>query len=113
MTDEEIAQVCHEANRAYCLACGDTSQSLWEEAPKWQKDSSISGVRFYRDRPNESASSGHNYWLALKYAQGWTYGPVKDAIKKEHPCCVSYDELPEEQKRKDILFKAIVGALSP
>lgn len=52
-------------------------------------------------------------WLEEKRAAGWTYGPVKDAEKKEHPCFVLYEALPADQQAKDHLFKAIVAALAP
>ena len=32
MTEQEIARVCHEVNRAYCQAIGDNSQPTWEDA---------------------------------------------------------------------------------
>ena len=32
---EKIAKACHEVNRAYCLALGDTSQPAWEDAPQF------------------------------------------------------------------------------
>lgn len=41
---EACARAAHEANRAYCLALGDTSQLPWEEALGWQRDSAIKGV---------------------------------------------------------------------
>jgi hypothetical protein len=41
-----IAQVCHEANRAWCEVNGDTSQKPWNEAEQWQRDSAIKGVEF-------------------------------------------------------------------
>jgi hypothetical protein len=43
---------------------------------------------------------------------GWTYGQVKGAHAKTHPCCVPYEELPVEQRRKDALFKAIVASVT-
>ena len=107
-----IAQVCHEANRAYCQAIGDLSQPPWADAPGWQKESAINGVYFHfgaLDRgeyPNPSQS--HNNWLKEKLAEGWKYGPVKDPTLKEHPCCIPYDQLPKEQKAKDFIFSAIV-----
>ena len=33
------------ANRAYCQMIGDNSQSTWEDAPEWQKQSARKGVR--------------------------------------------------------------------
>lgn len=108
---EQIAKVCHEANRAYCETLGDASQLSWESAPEWQKDSARNGVRFHLsvlatgDRPSPSAS--HESWMAQKRTEGWKYGPVKDVEKKEHPCFVSYNELPLDQRRKDYIFAAI------
>ena len=109
---EKIARVCHEANRAYCSTLGDESQQPWELAPAWQRDSAIAGVRFQLANPDAPASASHASWLEHKRADGWTYGPVKDEAKKEHPCFVAFEELPAWQQRKDHLFKAIVSALA-
>jgi hypothetical protein len=106
----QIAIICHEANRAYCATIGDDSQLPWAEAPQWQRDSIIAGVEFRLANPDAGPDGSHNSWLAAKEADGWKYGPVKDAEKKEHPCFVPYDQLPEDQKRKDYLFIAICNA---
>lgn len=111
MTVEQIASVCHEANRAYCLSIGDSSQTAWKDAPEWQRTSAINGVAFHINNPNASPSIIHDSWLKEKIDSGWRYGPVKDAVKKEHPCCVPYNELSEEQKAKDSLFIGVVRAL--
>lgn len=111
MTAEEIAGVCHEANRAYCHAIGDDSQPPWSEAPAWQRESAINGVRHALGNRDAKPSDSHESWLAEKKAAGWQYGPVKDPVAKLHPCCVPYDALPPEQKRKDALFLAVVRAL--
>lgn len=111
MTKQDIAQVAHEMNRAYCQAIGDNTQPSWEDAPQWQKDSAIKGVYFHLDNPDASPSASHESWLKQKEAEGWKYGEVKDAEKKEHPCYVSYDQLPVEQHAKDYLFKQTVRSL--
>lgn len=111
MTVEQIAEVCHETNRAYCATLGDNSQLPWAEAPEWQRTSAVNGVRFHLDNPNAKPSHSHESWLAEKEAGGWKYGPVKDPEKKEHPCFVPYEELPGEQKAKDALFIGVVHAL--
>jgi hypothetical protein len=111
MDNESIAKVCHDANRAYCQAIGDNSQPAWEDAPEWQRNSAIKGVKFNITNPDAPASASHDSWLDVKRADGWKYGPVKDAEKKEHPCYVPYEELPVEQQKKDALFKAVVAAL--
>lgn len=115
-TIEQVAKVCHEANRAYCETIGDNSQPIWDIAPEWQKDSARNGVKFHFSemalgrKPLPSAS--HDSWLKQKAADGWKYGPVKDPDKKEHPCFLPYDELPVEQKQKDYIFVAICTAFS-
>lgn len=108
---EPIARVCHEANRAYCLSIGDASQVPWDEAPDWQRTSAIDGVRHRLYNPDAPASVSHDRWLTHKQAEGWTYGPVKDPERKQHPCMVPYEQLPAEQQRKDALFVSIVEAL--
>lgn len=106
-----IAKVCHNVNKAYCLALGDTSVPTWEDAPAWQKESIIAGVKLHLNNPNASTDDSHNSWLAQKTAEGWKYGPVKDVEKKEHPCFVPYDMLPKEQQAKDFIFREIVHSL--
>jgi len=108
---ELIARVCHEANRGYCAALGDTSQVPWSEAPKWQRDSAVEGVKFLRDNPSAGPDASHNSWLEPKRASGWKHGPVKDEARKEHPCFVPYEDLPREQKAKDYIFQAIARSL--
>ena len=104
------ATICHEANRALCLAFGDDSQSAWHDAPEWQRKSAINGVQFILDNPDAPPSASHESWLSEKEADGWRYGEVKDPEAKTHPCFVPYDELPPEQKAKDYVFGAIVRA---
>lgn len=101
-TIELLAQFGHEANRAYCLSLGDTSQLPWDAAPEWQKKSARDGVQgvLAGNGPEES----HISWLEGKRAEGWTYGEVKDPDAKTHPCFVPYAELPPAQKVKDHLY---------
>jgi hypothetical protein len=110
MDIEQIATICHETNLAYCQSIGDMSQQSWQRAEQWQRDSAIRGVQFALDNPDAPASAQHDAWLFDKVRDGWKFGPVKDSSKKEHPCMVSYSELPKEQRLKDHLFRAIVRA---
>lgn len=109
---EDIAKVCHEANRAYCETLGDFSQVTWEHAPKWQRESAIDGVQKKIANPDMTPEMQHEAWMDRKKAEGWKYGPVKSENVKEHPCMVPYCELPGEQRVKDYLFGAIVSALT-
>jgi hypothetical protein len=106
-----IAKACHEANKAYCESLGDNSQKHWDEAAEWQRESAVKGVLFRLNNPNAPASAQHDSWMQEKVDAGWVYGETKDAEAKTHPCIVPYDQLPEEQRKKDSLFQAIVDAL--
>ena len=47
------------------------------------------------------ASNVHDVWAVGRISEGWTYGKVKDAERKETPLLVSYEELPESEKAYD------------
>ena len=109
---QRFAAVCHEANRMYTVALGEVpKQPIWADAPEWQVMSAINGVAAILEGRVLTPRQSHENWLAEKEAAGWVWGPVKDPAKKQHPCCVPYDDLPVAQRRKDALFGAIVHAL--
>lgn len=107
---DRIARVCHEVNRAYCQALGDMSQPTWEEAPAWQRESARMGVDLHSSG-DFGPEASHISWMQQKLDEGWTYGPVKDADHKTHPCIRPFAELPPQQQAKDFIFRAIVHEL--
>lgn len=113
ITTEEIARVCHEVNRAYCMAHDDRSHVSWELSPEWQRASCISGVQAHLLNRDLTPADSHQLWLKTKEKAGWTYGKTKDAGAKTHPCMVPYDDLLPYQKLKDCLFGAVIEALAP
>lgn len=104
----KIAKACHNVNKVYCEFIGDNSQVSWEDAPDWQKQSAINGVKYHLNNPDSTPMDSHTSWLKEKVDTGWVYGGVKDPIAKTHPCIVNYDKLPKEQQVKDSLFVSIV-----
>lgn len=109
---ESAALIVHEANRIWCELNGDFSQPRWVDAPAWQQESAIAGVRFHLANPDAADSASHDAWMAHKTADGWVYGEVKDPDAKTHPCLVPFDQLPPMQQFKDGLFRTIVHLLS-
>lgn len=105
----KIARICHQANKAYCESLGDNSQVDWENAPDWQRRSAVIGVDLHLSG-DYGPEASHESWMKEKLSDGWVYGPVKDADKKEHHCLVPFDELPKDQQAKDYLFKGVVDA---
>ena len=107
---ERCAEAAHEMNRLFCEANGDTSQTIWANAPAWQRESAIRGVNIALS--GATPHDQHEAWCKDKFENGWKLGPVKDPDKKEHPCLVSYDKLPKHQKLKDYLFITTVTCMS-
>ncbi|MCQ2752157.1 MAG: hypothetical protein MJ189_03570 [Coriobacteriales bacterium] len=49
------------------------------------------------------ARNVHENWSLARIAEGWTYGKTRNDEKKQTPCLVPYDELPESEKEYDRL----------
>ena len=47
------------------------------------------------------AENVHEVWAKSRMKEGWTYGEQRDDKKKQTPCLVPYNELPEEEKEYD------------
>lgn len=107
---EAAARACHEVNRAYCLAQGDTSQKSWEEAGEEFQNSARSGVKLVLS--GSTPDEQHQHWMETRLAAGWKYGAVKNTETKEHPCLVPYNELPVEQRAKDVLFMVVASFIA-
>jgi hypothetical protein len=47
------------------------------------------------------AKNTHEVWAKARIGEGWTLGPVRDDRKKQTPCLVAYEDLPEFEKQYD------------
>ncbi len=47
------------------------------------------------------AKNAHEVWALQRFADGWVYGSRRDDEKKEHPCLIEYELLPESEKEYD------------
>ena len=47
------------------------------------------------------AKNSHDVWARQRIKDGWRLGAKRDDAKKEHPCLVPYEELPESEKQYD------------
>ena len=110
---DDIARVCHEANRALCATQGDFAHESWTNSEMWVKDSARAGVSHALMSPNTTAAEFHEHWMDSKFRDGWKFGTTKDSVARTHPCLVPWSELPSEHRAKDKLFLAIVAALDP
>lgn len=108
---DQIAAVVHEMNREYRAQIGEDPGPSWPDAPNETQVSICQGIEGIRDGRLRTPRGSHESWRERKHAGGWKYGKVKDPEKKEHPCMLPYDQLPEEQRMKDSLFLAVVSTL--
>lgn len=111
MSPEIIAHVLHEANRAYCEAIGQQVQPSWAEAPEEQRRATFDGIAQVFANHEIDPVALHDAWIVGMVANGWRYGPERDDLRKLHPCICPYEQIPEHERAKDRLFKAIVLAL--
>lgn len=47
------------------------------------------------------AENAHDIWARARMDEGWSYGPVRDDAKKQHPDLVPYAQLPDSEKEYD------------
>jgi hypothetical protein len=110
-TDEEIARIAHEANRALQQVLGDEQISPpWDQASDEDHAVSAAGVKIARYGAPPRVL--HDVWMREKLAAGWTYGEVKDAEAKTHPLLVDFDNLPPAEQAKDYLFSGVCVAMN-
>jgi hypothetical protein len=107
----KIAQVMHEAVRAWQKANGQAAAPPWSRAPKWMKDASREAVLWRMENPKAASSAQHEQWLAEKRTAGWKYGKTKNGARKTHPLLVPYADLPEVERRKDAMVGALIDSL--
>jgi|SRR6056297_1381329 len=110
---DKTAYVLHMTNKAWCEANGDFSQPDWDNIPHWQYQSIKDGIDFHMNNPEADDSASHDNWMLMKVNEGWVYGPVKDpeANPPTHPCLVPFEELPEHQQTKDVLFRQVLHTI--
>lgn len=110
-SEEEIARVCHEANKAMQYVQGDPCPSQpWDAEPEWVKEGTINMVRLVR--LGYTAKDMHNEWRERYHKDGWVRGDIKDYVAKTHPCLVEYYELPRIQRDKSEVIRGIIVNLS-
>ena len=112
MNYKDVARLVHTVVREYNVlhkVPGD-NYSWYDMDPEYRK-SIATAVRREMANPAKTPAASHEKWLKEREDGGWVYGPVKDQAKKEHPCMVPYDDLPEVQKFKDTIFAGMVSLL--
>lgn len=50
------------------------------------------------------AENAHDIWARARMDEGWTYGPVRNDAKKQHPDLIPYAQLSDSEKEYDRLM---------
>ncbi len=104
----EIAKICHEANRQYCIANQLRTHAKWDELPDTMQESVTAGVAKIIENPKITAEEMHEAWMEYKAEESWIYGDEIDVPGKEHPNMVAWKKLSKVERGKDKLFLATV-----
>lgn len=49
----------------------------------------------------QMAKNVHDVWAQSRISDGWRYGPERNDERKEHPCLVEYEQLPDSERAYD------------
>ena len=63
--------------------------------------SSITLPQSLLDLTEKLAEHTHDIWARQRLTDGWAFGPKRNDAKKQHPCLVSYEDLPEDERIYD------------
>jgi len=111
ITIRELAQVCYDANKAYCVSRGELNKNRWGNIEEWRRESVMDGVRCALDFANPMPEDLHGSWRSARESEGWSYNKQENSEDKHHPCLIPFDELPKDRVEKYKLFIAVVKAL--
>jgi hypothetical protein len=99
VTMTSMARVAYEAHRAYAHALGEDEQPKWEQASPRQRMEAMAGVQAVLSGEARSGAHLHEAWS--KRATRVPFGVLTPG----------YDQLGVADRRKVLLFRAVVLAL--
>lgn len=53
------------------------------------------------DLREQIAKNAHEVWAQNRMNEGWTYGPVRNDVLKQHPDLIPYEDLSEGEREYD------------
>jgi len=111
MKTSHIALVAHQVMAAYRASIGDNQQTSWNEASEDKRTASIARAQAVIDNPNVPPEVAHADWIRARKAEGWKPGKKRDNDAKTHPMLIPFEDLPNEQKTEEYLYRAVVVSM--
>lgn len=108
---DRIARTVHEALSAWRVANGHDALTAWDDVSIQDRQSTYDSVQHVITHPEATAADQHDQWMRQKENKGWVFGEERDDVRKRHPMLRPFEELPDYERRKDVLLNAIVRAL--
>ena len=99
VTASDIARVAYEARRFYALALGEPPPPPWEDAPPGLQSEAIVGAEAVLTGEARSGAHLHDAWIR------------RAALCPDPRRSPGYHQLDLDQRRKVLLFRAVVLAL--
>ena len=99
---DALSEDLKEMNREQADDIGLKLKAVGCDILPWN-DYAADRFAFTPDEIEQMAKMEHKRWVAQKLAQGWKYGAVREAGKKEHPSMVDWEDarFSEAEKEKD------------
>lgn len=108
-----VARIIHTAISALQMEPYPTWDEMTPEDRALFKDGVDFVIDTIRDGVPLHPADAHLLWLADRKRNGWTYGPVRDYAKKQHPSMVPFAQLSTLEQVKDALFIHMARTLEP
>lgn len=113
MKTAQIALVAHAALAMLDEFNGDTDVVHdFELLPEGRQAGLVAGVELLVTDLDATAEARHLAWMEQMTANEWVYGKKLDEENKLHPRLVAFSDLPKSEQEKEVMFHAIVRALS-
>ena len=96
--DKSVAKCYNLCNNIECLAKGKIDMTY---IPKPADTSDVVLNDDILELCEMLSKNTHEVWSENRIKEGWVYGAERNDVKKQHPCLISYEELPESEKEYD------------
>ncbi len=96
---EDLPEEYREASRAQARDIVAKMRSIGRSVVPAEQGQPL---RLTEEELDRLARAEHERWAEQRRSQGWSYGPVRDDEARLHPMLVPYDDLPQDERQKDI-----------